>query len=138
MRIVTDTNTVVSAFLWGGTPGRLLHAARAPSVRLFTSAVLIAELEEVLGRQKFAERLLRADSSVAKLLDGYLALATLIRPAPLQAVIPNDPDDDHVLACAVGAAANLIVSGDRDLLDLSTYQGIEIVSAQQAVQRLGV
>ena len=59
MRAVADTNTVVSALLWGGAPAEILIAARQRRLALFTSAVLIAELEEVLVRDKFAERISR-------------------------------------------------------------------------------
>lgn len=53
-------------------------------------------------------------------------------------VIARDPDDDHVLACALAAQADLIVSGDRDLLDLGEYQGIRIVKLARAVQLMEV
>ncbi len=51
-------------------------------------------------------------------------------------MIPADPDDDHVLACALVAKADLIVSGDRHLLQLQRYQGIPIVTAGEAVRRI--
>ena len=56
-RVVADTNTVVSAFLWGGPPKSVLDAAREQRIQLFASPTLLAELEEVLGRDKFAERI---------------------------------------------------------------------------------
>jgi predicted nucleic acid-binding protein len=65
VRAVADTNTVVSAFLWGGRPAELLAAAREQRLSLFTSAPLIAELEDVLGRDKFAARITRVGSTVA-------------------------------------------------------------------------
>lgn len=55
MRLVVDTNVVVSAFLWQGTPGRLLDMAGEKQVRLFASRVLLDELEDVLGREKLAK-----------------------------------------------------------------------------------
>jgi putative PIN family toxin of toxin-antitoxin system len=134
VRVVADTNTVVSAFLWGGPPARVLAAARAERITLFSSAALIAELEDVLGREKFAARIARVGSSVPALLAGYRALTTLVRPATLAApVVTRDPDDDQVLACALGAAAELIVTRDRDLLDIGTFQHIRIVPAHEAL-----
>lgn len=81
MRIVADTNVIVSAFLWGGTPRRLLDAAEAQRVELFTSRARIAELEEVLARAKFGEQLKQTRFSAAYLLARYTQLATLIAPA---------------------------------------------------------
>ncbi|MCR4304158.1 MAG: PIN domain-containing protein [Gallionella sp.] len=65
---------------------------------------------------------------------GYAELATLVTPVPIAPMILDDPDDDHVLACALTAQADLIVSGDRHLLGLKTYQGIRIVTASEALQ----
>jgi putative PIN family toxin of toxin-antitoxin system len=137
VRVVADTNTVVSAFLWGGPPAQLLESARAERITLFSSAVLIAELEDVLGRQKFTARIAQVGSSVPELLAGYRALSTLVRPATLAAPVSRDPDDDHVLACALAAKAELIVSGDkRHLLILGEYQGIPIRTVSDALSRL--
>jgi putative PIN family toxin of toxin-antitoxin system len=57
MRVVPDTNIVLSGLLWRGNPRRILDAARAGDIKLFTTATLLAELEDVLGRKKFVERL---------------------------------------------------------------------------------
>lgn len=135
MRVVADTNTVVSALLWGGLPAEILAAARTQRITLFTSAALIAELEDVLGRDKFAARLARVGSTVPELLAGYLALTNLVR-APAIAPTTRDPDDDQVLACALAASAELIVTRDRDLLDLDAYRAIRILSARAALDAI--
>ena len=80
MRVVADTNVIVSAFLWGGVPRRLLDAVEAQQIELFTSRALIVELEDVLSRPKFTERLSRTRYSTAFLLACYTRLATLIAP----------------------------------------------------------
>jgi putative PIN family toxin of toxin-antitoxin system len=135
IRAVADTNIVVSAFLWGGPPRECLDAARGGSIALFTSAVLIAELEDVLARAKFARRIASVGSSVAEMLGDYLALAHLVRPgAPIPVV--RDPDDDHVIACALAADAQLIVSSDSDLLSLGSFRSIAILTAVQTLQRI--
>ena len=135
MRVVADTNTVVSALLWGGPPAAVLAAAREGRITLFTSPVLLAELEDVISREKFAERIVRVSSSVAQMMAGYRALVTIVRPAAIEPTV-RDPDDDQVLACARAAQAQLIVSRDKDLLDLHQYQGIPILASAEALQRL--
>lgn len=60
----------------------------------------------------------------------------MIEPAPLPEPMCRDPDDDHVIACALTARADAIVSGDRDLLDLGQYQGIAILTTAQALERI--
>lgn len=68
---------------------------------------------------------------------GYAELTTIVNPVSIVSIIPNDPDDDHVLACALAAKADFIVSGDRHLLELGVYQNIRIVTASDAVQHIG-
>ncbi len=136
MRIVADTNIVLSAFLWGGTPREILRAAQAQQVGLWTSPALVAELQEILSRPKFARRFAALGSTPAILLDRYLALAQLVQAPALPAPVSRDPDDDQVIACAIAAQADLIVSGDDDLLSLRQHRGIAIVSAVQAVERI--
>ncbi len=136
MRVVADTNTVVSGLLWHGNPRRVLDAARAGALQLYTSAALLAEIDEVLQRPKFAQRLSLVGVASHTLVLGYAALASLIVPAAISPVIIVDPDDDAVLACAVAACAEIIVSGDKHLLDLKEYEKIPIVSAAQLFARI--
>lgn len=136
MRLVLDTNIVVSGFLWQGSPNRLLQQAFDGECELATSPALLVELEGILQRAKFASRLARQSFSAAGLAVRYAELAALTHPLPIVPTVLADPEDDHVLACAVAAAADLIVSGDADLLDLKAYQGISIVNAAEALTRL--
>ena len=132
MRVVADTNSVVSAFLWGGPPAQILGVAREKRISLFASAALIAELEVVLRREKFAARIASVASSADELVLGYRALVSIVRATAI-APISRDPDDDRVLACALAAEANFIVSGDGDLLSLGDFRGIRILTAREAL-----
>jgi uncharacterized protein len=136
VRVVADTNTVVSGLLWHGNPRRVIEAARAGTLQLFTSAALLAEIEEVLQRPKFARRLSLAGTASHTLVMGYAALAWLIESAAIEPVIIADPDDDVVLACAVAARAEAIVSGDKHLLDLKQYEGMPILTAAQLLAQM--
>lgn len=136
MRLVLDTNCVVSAFLWGGIPYQIVETAVEGRCRLFTSAALLAELEEILMREKFKPRFLAVQTSVARLLVQYIKQVTVIHAASIPPTVIDDPDDDAVLACALAAQADLIVSGDSDLLDLTQYQGIPIVPPAEALKRV--
>ena len=136
MRIVADTNTVLSGLLWQGPPRRLLDLARQRTVTLCTSPNLLAELAEVIGRDKFVKRVHAATLSAAELVQDYERLAEIVEPQPLPIPTSRDPDDDHVLACARAGKADLIVSGDRDLLTLHEYQDIPILSTTDALARV--
>lgn len=136
MRVVADTNVVVSGLLWSGPPRRVLDFARIARIDLFTSPDLLLELEDVLSRRKFARRLALIGIESRELAIGYAALARVILPRVISPVIEEDPDDDAVLACALTARADVIVSGDRHLLNLQRYQGIWIVKASEFLARL--
>jgi len=135
MRVVADTNIVVSAFLWGGVPREILNAAHRQAITLYTSAALIAEPEDVLAREKFAKRMSQVGSSVAEMVGDYLALAHMVLPTDHPRVV-RDPDDDQVIACALAAQGNIIVSRDADLLSLTSYQGILMLSAAETLRRI--
>ena len=136
MNVVLDTNTVVSGILWDKQPRAIIDAAIDQRVTIFTSAALIEELAGILPRQKFARRLAEKQLSIPALIERYSALANIIEPALLANPVSPDPDDDHVLACALAAHADWIVSGDRHLLNLKHYQGMRIIDAAEAVRSL--
>jgi putative PIN family toxin of toxin-antitoxin system len=135
MRVVLDTNVVVSALLWGGVPYRLLQLSVAGEIDLLTSPTLLSELADVLGRAEFASRIDAQNVSLSQLLTQYQALCLNVLPQSVPAVIAADPADDHVLACAVEGHADMIVSGDRHLHSLGgAYCGIAIAKPAQAIR----
>ena len=136
MRVVLDTNVVVSALLWGGLPHRLIEAAAAGDIELVASPTLLAELRDVLGRRHLASRLVQQASTVEQAIALYAELTIVVSPTSTPRVVPSDADDDHVIAAAVTGGAELIISGDRHLLGLGSHQGIPIVDAAEAVRRL--
>jgi len=136
VRLVLDTNSAISGLLWGGTPGRLIDAAKAGRVELVGSAPLLAELQGVLSRSKFAQKLAERGVTVAEVFDGYAALVRLVVPASIAPTIARDPADDQVLAAAIAGQADLIVSGDSHLLDLKQFMGIDIATAATAAERV--
>lgn len=138
MRVVIDTNTLVSALLSpNGPPRRLLDDARAQQFELCSSPLLIAELLDVIQREKFAKRFLQSGLIPLGTVAEIRRLATMVVPTDVPRVVANDPDDDHVLACALAANANFIVSGDKHLLGLGGhYQNIPIITPAQAMRIL--
>jgi len=138
VRIVLDTNVAFSALLWRGVPYRLLETiSQRTDVQLVSSAALLEELAEVLTRTAATQRLALIGTTVQALLAQYVEVVEVVTPADVPRVVPNDVDDDQVIAAAVEGRAQLIVSGDTDLLALGSHQGIEIVNARAALGRVG-
>jgi uncharacterized protein len=121
VRVTADSNVYVSAILFGGKPLALLKLGFSRRVLLFISDDV---LEETLGvlRDKFKrsrERLIVAEEFIR-------ASAYLVVPTETLRVVPDDPDDDRVLECAVAAACHRVVSGDGDLLRMGEFRGMKI------------
>lgn len=136
-RLVLDTNVVVAGLLWLGPPRQLIEQAIDRRFELCSSPVLIDELTRTLGYPKFAQRMAQHETNVTILVAQYQALTDLLIPSHIPRVVPRDADDDHVIACAVAAQANLIVTGDRDLLELGAFRGISIVKPVAAIEFIG-
>ncbi len=89
-----------------------------------------------MARDKFARLLASRGLGAQDLFNGYAALIRLAVPAAVPPVVDRDPDDEHVIACAVAAQADLIVSSDRDLLDLTHFDEVQIVDPATALAQV--
>jgi putative PIN family toxin of toxin-antitoxin system len=131
MKVVLDTNTVISALIWTGSPHQILTLKTTHNLSFFTSPFLLNEFDRVLHYPKIIKTLAKRSLEPADLLFAYLSITHLINPSDLPDV-SRDSDDNHVLACALEAKADLIVSGDDDLLCLQSFQSIPIKNASDA------
>lgn len=132
-RVLCDTNVLVSAFIAGGPPSRVIEAAIDGRIELVLAEVL-DELDRVLIMKLgfTAERV----RDVATLLS-ELASARVAAPTTAPESITGDPDDDLILACSVDAGVQIIVSGDRKhLLPIVEYSGVRIVTPQTLLAEL--
>ena len=137
MHIVIDTNLLISGVISAGLARQLMEVVKTGEFEWCTSEVLLAGFLDVMARDKFASRLALAGLTPQVIVDDLRTLAWVVSPTEVARVVPSDPDDDHVLAAALSGAVDLIVSGDkRDLLALGSYQGIPIVTARQAMERI--
>ncbi|MGZ8216613.1 putative toxin-antitoxin system toxin component, PIN family [Methylomagnum sp.] len=138
MRLLIDTNVLLSGILWKGAPHHLLAKIRDGEATLITCADLIEELAEVIARPTFSAILTRSNLTAENIVHDINLLAEIVVPIPLANPACRDPDDDIVLATALTGQVDLIVSGDADLLDLRQFQLIPIVGAAEAIHRLSV
>lgn len=136
IRVVIDTNIVVSALFWNGIPRVVFDAALGKQFLTLTTETHTTELKNVLAYPKFADQISNHALEIERLVTDYLAIGIVVLPADVFPDIVRDPKDRAVLACAVGGKANYIVSGDKDLLVLGIYDGIPILTAEQFLSRL--
>lgn len=130
-RAVLDTNTIVSAVGWGGTPAAVLDAALAGHFEIVTSPALLDELRRVLAYPKLQAVIGDADELIK-----LLALAAIV-VTPREAVeIVRDPDDNRLIEAAQAGQADVIVSGDQDLLTLVHVGKISVLTPREFLESL--
>jgi putative PIN family toxin of toxin-antitoxin system len=131
VRVVFDTNILVSAHFWKGPPYRCLLATEAGLAVLVLSQAILTELGEKLII-KFRVSKTEVDSIVERLR----ACAQFAQIEGKSGWVPNDPDDDKFVETALAGGASVIVSGDRHLLILGNAEGVQVLTARQFLDRL--
>jgi putative PIN family toxin of toxin-antitoxin system len=133
-RVVCDTNVLVSAFIAGGPPSRVVESAIDGRLRLVLAEPVLVELERILIVRLGFER--DRVEAILALLD-ELAEERVGTPSGLVEPVTGDPDDDVILACAVEAGVHALVSGDRrHLLPVGEHEGVRILTAQELLAEL--
>lgn len=132
MKIICDTNILVSGILFGGPPREIIRLASRGNLTSFVSAHMLRELENVLSRPKFklsSEQILGILALVRETFD-------FVDPDVSLKVIDIDQDDDRILEAALCAGAQYIVSGDKHLLGLGEWKNIRIVKASTFMENI--
>ncbi len=133
MKIVCDTNVLVSATLSNGTPRRLLRLIACGEVENAVSLEILAEAKNVLVRPKFGF----SPEQVTHAIDVFSEISVLVAPVQPVDVIKDDPSDNRILEAAVAAQADCIVSGDKHLLSLGTWNNVGILSPADFMEQFG-
>ena len=131
MKVVLDTNVLVSGMFFAGPPYRILQAWRDQKVQLVACLEILAEYRQVAIR--LSQRYKGID--ILSLLDLVAIHSQIVLAAPLPKPICEDPKDDMFLACALAARTRIIVSGDRHLLAVSGFAGIHVLRPKAFVDQ---
>lgn len=129
-RIVIDTNIYISAIFWGGKPRDIVDLGRDNKIQIFSSDEIEKEMSRIL-KEKF--KLDYKDEE--RILLDFSTFTNPIRISKHIHVVEDDPDDNKFIECAVECNANYIISGDRHLLNMKEYKGIEIISASDFLKK---
>lgn len=136
-KLVLDTNTYISGFLWGGNEAELIRKIESGKASSFISREILEEVDEVLRRDKFVEVLKVANTTADEVLSKIVSLSTIvIGPKLEENVVKEDKKDDKFIECALNAKAGIIVSGDDHLLKLKQYKNIRIMITSDALKLL--
>lgn len=131
MKVVLDTNVLVSGVFFSGPPRQILEAWRDGRVELVVSLEILEEYRRVGER-------LSAEFDGVSLEPFFTLLATnalIVQPRPMPEAVVSDSTDDKFFACALGADYRVIISGDKQVLAASGYEGVEVLRPRSFVER---
>jgi len=124
LRVVVDTNVYISAIFWGGKPRHVIDLGRDGKIQIFTSEDIEQEILDKL-MTKFG---LNSDDAGMVMAD-FSTFTKAVRISRRIHVVKDDSDDDKFIECAVECGAEFIISGDKHLLKMKKYKGIDIMNA---------
>jgi putative PIN family toxin of toxin-antitoxin system len=131
VKVILDTNVFISGVFYSGPPHRILNAWRDGKIQLVISQKILREYWRV--GEIFADKFPSID--LQPILDLVTIEAELHIAEDLSEPVCNDPDDDKFLACAIASGSKIIISGDKHLINVSGFQGIEILKPHEFIKR---
>jgi len=124
MRVVLDTNVLISAIVFGGNPRKLLEAILRGEPKLFLCDYILNELNGVLKRPKFSF----PPDVIRSIISELNSIGNIVTPSIRIRKIKEDPSDNRILECAVEANADYIISGDTHLLNQKVFRNVKVIS----------
>jgi len=134
VRIVIDTNVLISAIFWTGKPKQLLNKVRCRKVIYLTSEDLLDELRDILVRKDKPFKL--SEGEAERVVTGIRELGEIVQTHS-QVTFFQDERDNHVIECAIDGGAEYIVSGDLHLLELKSFKGVKIITVSDFFSEYG-
>ena len=131
MKVIVDTNVFISGISFSGPSSKVLEGWRDGKIDLILSPEILAEYQEVAHR--LSAKFKGVD--IKPIIELVTINSTLIFSPSLKEPICRDNNDDMFIACALSGDVKIIVSGDKDLHDISGYKGIEVIKPRAFVER---
>jgi len=131
MKVVLDTNVFISGVFFDGPPFQVLETWRDGKAQLVISPAILEEYRRVAN--ELAEQFPGVD--LTAILELVAINSELVSPDNLPRAVCDDPDDDKFPACAIAGSSKLILSGDKHLLKVSGYKGIEVIKPREFIER---
>jgi len=136
LKLVLDTNTLVSAFFWEGNEAERVRKIEQGKANLYITSEILKEVEGVIKRPKFNEVMKKANLTPNQIIQKIVSISHLVIAPKLNIKGCRDEKDNKFLECAESAKVDYLVSGDEDLLSLKEYEGIPIARTWRVLQLL--
>ena len=135
MKVVLDTNVIISAFLWARRTSQILNLVEDQNIIVYTCSDQIRELKGVLERPKFKLIFKKAQLKPETIVSGFLDLAQLTKPIKKINIIKDDLFDNIILSCAMTIKAKYLITGDKHLLSLKEFQKTKIIKPAEFLEK---
>lgn len=136
MKIVLDTNILISGTFWTGKSYKILEKAEKNNIDICSSPELITEYYEKLKSDEIIEKSHEKNLVINSIIQKAISSFTIVQPKEKIDAIKTDPDDNIILECAIEAKVDYIISQDYHLLDLKEFRGIKILSPEDFLNLL--
>ena len=131
MRVVLDTNVLISATFWNGDSSRILDKVERKEIELIISKETLEEFIAVLGYKEIQDKVKDKYLEMKRTVEKIISISTIVEPHQKFKIIEDDPDDDKFLDCAIEGNVEFIISQDRHLLKLQEFEGIKIITPSE-------
>lgn len=136
MKIVLDTNILVSGTFWKGNPAKIIDIIDRKTVGLILSEGLIKEYNKVINREEIMDKIIDKNLILNESVQKIINDSTIVEPQQKLDIIKEDPDDNKILETAVEGKADYIISKDNHLLKLKEFQKIKIIAPEEFLEIL--
>ena len=136
LRLVLDTNTLVSGLLWRGNEFELLEKIESGHAQMLISPEMLAELHRVLHYTKINYLITKSGLTDEDLFQKVISMSHLVVGPKLNIAVCRDKEDNRILECAINSKADFVISGDEDLLILKEVKGIRILKTNEILNML--
>jgi putative PIN family toxin of toxin-antitoxin system len=131
MKVIIDTNVFVSGIFFSGPPHIIIEAWRSGKIKLVISPEIYQEYQRV--SESLAAQF--PAINIQQIIEIVALTSEVVSPARLNATVCADPDDDKFIACALASKSRIIVSGDKHLLQVSGYHGIQVLKPREFIDK---
>jgi len=132
MKIVLDTNVLISGIFFSGLPHRILNAWQQGKIKIALSQEILREYQRVA--EELSKQFPKID--IQQILDLLTIHSEIVDTQGFEVTVCEDPDDDMFISCALASKSKFVVSGDKHLLRISGYQGIEVLKPRDFAEKI--
>ncbi len=134
MRVVLDTNILISATFWNGDSEKIVTLAENGEIELILSKGILDEFSAVLNYKEIQDKIKNKNLEMKRSVEKISSIAELVVPSHKLKIVKDDPDDDKILECALEGNADFIISSNWHLLNLKEFLGIRIVKPKEFLE----